>query len=203
MSDVLLYIGDEPVYIGEDEHLSWTGEFTVDGDGHPQCYGPSEAGIEPLDYIGNAGYPGNWWGIATDNQEYYGEPIIQNEKNPAPGYYVSTTAYVISGYYWYDPRHYLHSGEVLFMVIPGNVRKAVVGICKGCKGKVTDKKTKKSVECVVGDVGPTDHMGEGSMALAEFFGLDSSPKSGGSSDTSRFHYECWPGVPAKGFKLQS
>jgi hypothetical protein len=45
-------------------------------------------------------------------------------------------------------------------------------------------------------------MGEGSMALAEFFGLDPNPKCGGSSDESRFHWECWPGIAAKGFVLQ-
>jgi Fungal chitosanase of glycosyl hydrolase group 75 len=200
MSEVLLKIGGVPVYVDEDEHLSWTGEFTVDGDGSPRCYGPE--GTQPLDYLGNAGYPGNWWGVATHNQQSSGYPIVQGGQNPCPGYYVSTTAYVVAGYYYSDPRHYLDSEKVLFAVIPGNVRKAVAGICKGCKAKVTDKKTEKSVECVIGDIGPTDHMGEGSMALAEFFGLDSSPKHGGSSDTKRFLYECWPGVAAKGYVLQ-
>ena len=204
MSDVLLYIGGKPVYIDEEdeqEHLSWTGEYTIDGDGHPQCYGPS--GTAALDYLGNAGHPGNWWGVATDNQESYGDPVVQGSQNSCPGFYVSTTAYVVPGYYWYDPRRYLHSGEVPFMVIPGNVRTSCRGICKGCKGKVTDKKSKKSMEVVVGDIGPSDHMGEGSMKLAEFFGLDPSPKHGGSSDESRFYFECWPGIAAEGFILQS
>jgi hypothetical protein len=209
MSEVLLKICGKPVYIdydGEQEHLSWTGEFTVDGDGSPRCYGPKGCKPEPLDYLGNAGYwdnPNNWWGVATDDREYSGDPVIQGPQNPYPGLYVSTTAYVNSQWYYSDPRHYLDSEKVLFMVIPGNVRKACRGICKGCKGKVTDKKTSKSTECVVGDIGPTDHMGEGSIKLAEFFGLSGSPKSGGSSDETRFLYECWPGVAAEGYVLQS
>jgi hypothetical protein len=200
MSDVLLKIGGVPVYVDEDEHLSWTGEFTVDGDGSPRCYGPE--GTDPLDYLGNAGYPGNWWGVATHNQQSSGQPIIQKGTNPWPGYYVSTTAYIHSKYYWHDPRRYLDSESVLFAVIPGNVRKAVVGICKGCKARCTDKKNGKSVDCVIGDIGPTDHLGEGSIKLAGEFGLDISPKYGGSADESRFLWECWPGVAAPGYVLQ-
>lgn len=203
MSEVLLKIGGVPVHIGYDgdqEHLSWTGEYTVDADGSPRAYGPS--GTQSLDYLGNAGYPGNWWGVATDNQQSYGNPVVQGGRDPWPGYYVSTTAYINGKYYYSDPRRYLDSEKILFAVIPGNVRQAVVGICKGCKAKVTDHKSQKSVECVIGDIGPTDHMGEGSMALAEVFGLDSNPKNGGSSDEERFLWECWPGIAAKGFVLQ-
>jgi hypothetical protein len=206
MSNVLLTISGKPVYIEHDEngqeHIWWTGEFTVDGDGSPRCYGPK--GTQPLDYLGNAGVSPNgpWWALATDDGTEYGDPIIQGGSNPCPGYYVSMTAYINGQYYYSDPRRYLDSENILFSVIPSNVRKATVGKCKGCRTKVTDNKTKKSVECVCGDIGPTDHLGEGSVALAEFFGLDGNPKCGGSSDESRFKYEMWPGVPAEGFSLQ-
>jgi hypothetical protein len=201
MSEVLLKIGGEPVYIEHaGEHVWWTGEMTIDADGSPRAYGPS--GTEPLDYLGNAGYPGNWWGIATDTQQSDGNPIIQGGRDPWPGYYVSTTAYVVPGYYYSDPRHYLDSEKICFSVIPGNVRKATVGICKGCKARITDNNTGKVLECVIGDIGPSDHMGEASMAAAEFFGIDPNPKNGGSSDESRFKYECWPGIAAEGYVLQ-
>ena len=200
--EVLLKICGVPVYINrsDGEHVWWTGEMTIDADGHPKCYGPS--GTQPLDYLGNAGSPGNWWGVACDPNECDGDPIIQGGRDPCPGYYVSTTAYFVPGYYYSDPRCYLHSGDVPFMVIPGNVRKATVGKCKGCRGKVTDNKTGKTIDCVVGDIGPSDHMGEASMAVADFFGIDSNPKNGGSSDETRFRYECWPGVAMQGFVLQ-
>lgn len=203
--EVLLKIGGQPVWINrsDGEHVWWTGEMTVDGDGSPRCYGPKGCNPEPLDYLGNAGSPGNWWGVATDDQTECGDPIVQGKNNPYPGLYVSTTAYVVAGYYWYDPRRYLDSEKICFTVVPGNVRKATVGICKGCKARITDNQTGKTLDCVIGDIGPTDHMGEASIACASFFGLNPSPKSGGSSDESRFKYEMWPGVAVEGFGLQS
>ena len=100
---------------------------------------------------GSAGLPGKR-GLSgklvgsgnAQSAELSGQPVIQRGTNPWPGYYVSTTAYIHSKYYWHDPRRYLDSENVVFTVIPGNVRKAVVGICKGCKARVTDKKTGKS-----------------------------------------------------------
>jgi hypothetical protein len=198
--NVLLRIGGKPVWEGEDGHLTWIGEFTIDADGSPRCYGPR--GTDPLDYLGNAGYPGNWWGVATDNRESYGKPIIQSDNDPWPGYYVSTTAYMVPGFYYSDPRAYLDSETVLFMVIPGNVRKRVRNICKGCKGMVTDQTTGKSMECVVGDIGPSTHLGEGSMALAEAFNVRSNPKNGGNNNPSRWRWECWPGEEMEGYELQ-
>src|SRR5258705_4168472 len=109
MSEVLLTIDGEPVYIESTEHLYWTGEFTVDGDGSPRCYGPAGCKPTPLDYLGNAGSPGNWWGVATDSGEADGAPIVQSKKDSYPGLYVSTTAFVDSGYYYSESCHYVDS----------------------------------------------------------------------------------------------
>ena len=49
---------------------------TIDGDGAPNCYHPD--GSPPgLDYLGNAGEPGNWWALATHNKKSSGNPVIQ------------------------------------------------------------------------------------------------------------------------------
>jgi Fungal chitosanase of glycosyl hydrolase group 75 len=200
MSEVLLTIQGKPVFIDHGEHVWWNGEMTIDADGSPRAYGPE--GTDPLDYLGNAGYPGNWWGIATYSNEPDGEPVIQGKNDPCPGYYVSTTAYLVAGYKHTDPRRYLNSETICFAVIPGNVRKATVGICKGCKARITDKNKGKVLNCVIGDIGPSDHMGEASIAVAKFFGINPDPKKGGSSDTTRWQYECWPGVAAEGYTLQ-
>jgi hypothetical protein len=208
MSDILMHVGGDPVFIDYDEdgmeHVYWNGEMTVDADGSPRAYGPSGCQPPPLDWLENAGYPGNWWGIATDSGDYDGNPVLQKESDPYPGLYVSTTAYVHKGYDHTDPRRYVDSEKVLFSVVPGNVRKATKGICKGCKCRVTDKKKKLgTVYCVIADIGPSDHLGEGSMALCVHFKLNPNPKKGGSSDKTRFQYEIWPGVAAEGFQLQS
>ena len=207
MSEILCYVGGDPVEVEYDcagmEHVSWTGEYTVDGDGSPRCYGPSHCSPDPLDYLGNAGYQGNWWGIATHNQESWGDPIKQSEQYAYPGLYVSTTAYIYPKFYWYDPRHYVNSELVCFAVIPSTVRNATVGICKGCRARITDAKSNRKLDCVIADIGPSDHLGEGSIAAAVYFGLSGDPKTGGSSDITRFLWECWPGVPAEGFTLQT
>src|SRR5580765_7782088 len=80
--------------------------MTIDADGCPHAYGPE--GTKPLDYLANAGYPGNWWGIVTDAE---GIPYVQRtddgkDRAPWPGYYLSTTAYLVSGFDKYDARRY-------------------------------------------------------------------------------------------------
>jgi hypothetical protein len=202
MSEVLLKIGGVPVYQDDDGSVHWVGEMTIDADGCPHAYGPT--GTEPLDYLANAGYPGNWWGIVTDSS---GNPYVQNaddgpHKAPWPGYYVSTTAYLVLGYDKYDCRRYVDSENVNFMVVPGNVRTAIPPKFMGCKAVITDKSTGKKLECVCADVGPSSHLGEASMAAVKFFGLNPNPKSGGSSDRMRWHYRCWPGVASKDYPLQ-
>jgi hypothetical protein len=205
MSEILMYVGGDPVYWDEDESKIWyTGELTIDADGCPRAYGPEGCYPEPLDYLGNAGYPGNWWGIATDS---FGNPFIQEEdypkKWPYPGLYISTTAYLWKQYNSNDCRHYVDSENILFTVIPGNVRTAVPPKFLGCNCRVTDNQTQKVAEGIpCCDVGPSSHLGEGSIALASFFGLNPSPKNGGSSDSSRFLWEFWPGISSKTHPLQ-
>lgn len=200
MSKVLLKIGGVPVFQDDDGSIHWLGEMTIDADGCPHAYGPP--GTEPLDYLGNAGYPGNWWGIVTDPK---GKPYVQKEgdkqKHPWPGYYLSTTAYLVPGYTKYDARRYVDSEFISFMVVPGNVRMAIAPKFMGCRSVITDQKDGNHLECVCADVGPRNHLGEASMAAAEYFGLDPNPKAGGSSDRKRWHYRCWPGVAAQGWVL--
>jgi hypothetical protein len=202
VSKVLLKIGGVPVYQDEDGSVHWVGEMTIDADGCPHAYGPE--GTKPLDYLANAGYPGNWWGIVTDAE---GIPYVQRtgdgkDRAPWPGYYLSTTAYLVSGFDKYDARRYVDSENVCFAVVPGNVRTAIPPKFMGCKTVITDKNTGHSLECSCCDVGPSSHLGEASMAAAEYFNLSPSPKTGGSGDTTRWHYRMWPGVRSRDYPLQ-
>jgi hypothetical protein len=128
--EVLLYIGGAPVYVEEDESVSRVGEMTIDADGSPRAYGPEGCCPEPLDYLANAGYEGNWWGIVTDS---YGQPFVQKVGDllvwPYPGLYLSTTDYLVPNFGKYDARHYLDSEHVLFMVVPDKVRMTVAPRC--------------------------------------------------------------------------
>lgn len=169
--------------------MAWTSGSRIDADGSPRAYGPHNSG---LDYTANAGEPGNWYGVATDA---HGKPFVQGPDDPFPGMYVSTTAYEREGFAASDPRRYLDSEKVAYVVIPGKLRKQVPGIVLGCKAVVTNLKTNVTVEAVVGDVGPSNKIGELSIKAAELLGIPSGPKKGGTNKPILF-YEVFPGVPA-------
>lgn len=167
--------------------ISFGGGMTIDADGAYRAYHRDNA--RALDFLANAGRPGNWWGIATDKG---GKPVIQGPNDPAPGYYVSPTAYMHRGYPKTSPLAYLDSETVRFVVIPGPLKKMVPPKFLGCHARVTYNG--KTVDAVVGDIGPATHLGEGSIALAQALGIPSNPKTGGV-DAGVF-YEIWPGRPA-------
>jgi len=79
-SATLFSIGGTPVKrLKGDTAFFWTSGVQVDADGAPNAYNANNTGI---DYLGNAGSPGNWWGIATDSK---GTPYVQGEY-PAGSY---------------------------------------------------------------------------------------------------------------------
>jgi len=165
-----------------------------DGSGRG-AYGPP--GTDPLDHLANAGHEGNWWGIVT----VAGRPVVQHAGNPAPGYYISTTSYQREGLAITDPARYLDSATEMFIVLPSHWRMQAAGIVLGCRAVVHDSLTGREAECIVGDFGPRNHLGEGSIALAKFFGLNADPKTGGVEE-HRFCYTFFPGSSRTGYELQ-
>jgi hypothetical protein len=61
--------------------------MTIDIGGAPHSFHPD--GKSGLDYLANAGAPGNWFGVVTDNGQADGNPVVQTTTDPAPGFYVS------------------------------------------------------------------------------------------------------------------
>ena len=199
---VLLKISGVPVYWIDEHMIEYTGEMTSCADGSPRAYGPSGCKPPPLDYAGNAGYPGNWWGVSTDKN---GNPYVQQKgnkaKHPYPSLWVSCTAYGFHEYPEDDCRCWVDAEHVMFSVIPSSVRMAVPPKFLGCRATILDKKTDQLLECVCAEIGPSTHMGEASIAACKYFGLNPDPKSGGSSDKKRWLYRFYPGDPAVGWKL--
>lgn len=149
----------------------------------------------------NAGGPGNWFGVVTDNGKPDGNPVIQKPGDPYPGYYVSATSYMRNGFDRKDPRAYVDSESVIYIVLPSHWRREAAGIVLGCKAEVRNILTNQKVRAVVADLGPKSKIGEASIACARAFGVPSSPKNGGSDD-AHFRYTFWPGIAADGFELQ-
>lgn len=176
--------------------LGWTCKLAVDGDGHPECYHPKSS-PPGLDWLANAGQKGNWWGIATDST---GNPYIQKASDPAPGFYVSTTALQDGAFSASDPRKYVHSGKTPFIVLPSKPKfsdKQTLGDLAMCFNNATSNWS----WAIYADIGPSNQIGEGSMALAEALGLSDSPKTGGTSkeDIAMIYFPGsrigWPRLP--------
>lgn len=154
--------------------ILYRAKFAVDADGCPRAYGPNNSG---LDWTANAGYPGNWWGVVTDSN---GDPVIQGSGDPYPGMYVSTTSLVRSGYSNTNPLRYVDSENIPYIALPSSLQ-SLAGIQKG--DLVYVKNTVTGLDCYAyfADTGPGGKLGEGSMYLADQIGLNSSPKTGGTS----------------------
>lgn len=155
--------------------LRWSSGLAIDADGAPRAYAPSESGLSVLDHLANAGHPGNWWGLATDTGSRDGRPVIQGAGDPAPGYYVSTTALVDRAYPPASQRRYVDSSTVPYLAIPPELR--VAGVKLGDVARVSYRD--QWCEAIVADIGPRGKVGEGSIALANALGINGSPKHGG------------------------
>jgi len=162
----------------------FTAGMTIDADGAPRAYHPPligrPGGAPPgLDDLRNAGRPGHWFGIVTDNQ---GKPVVQRRGDPAPGFYVSATSLVQRGPFAAgDPRRYVDASTIPFFVLPGPALHT--GHARlGDFGAVWNRHTEKLAFAIFADIGPTTRIGEGSIALARELGIPDSPLSGGADD---------------------
>lgn len=154
--------------------ILYRAKMAIDADGCPRAYGPNNSG---LDWTANAGYPGNWWGIVTDVN---GDPIIQNSSDPYPGMYVSSTSLVRTGYSNANPLRYVDSENIPYIALPSALQ-SLANIAKGDLAYVRNTTNGNTCFAYFADTGPGGKLGEGSMALAVALGINSSPKTGGTS----------------------
>ena len=158
----------------DDTTVRWTSGLAVDVDGSPNAYGPP--GTNHLDAIGNAGTPGNWYGVITDTGKRDGTPIVQGPSDPCPGCYVSGTALGDPAKRLSDPRRYVPGSTFPYASVPPELL-AVLHVGDVGVATIGDHRS----VFVVGDVGPHRKIGEGSAALAAALGLSPSPRRGGCS----------------------
>jgi hypothetical protein len=144
--------------------------MTIDADGAPTAYG-----LDPetsLDDLPNAGRPCNWWGVVTDTGKADGTPIANGR------FLVSTTALEDRTQ---DPKaqaRYVDSSRVPYIVLPPSVA-ASTGAKLGDMVMVYNQRNGKLSPAIYADVGPNNHLGEGSIALAEALGIKSDARKGG------------------------
>jgi len=146
--------------------------MTIDADGAPNAYHPDDSG---LDAVANAGAPGNWNGIITDED---GTPLIQQETDPFPGYYISCTSLFDSTKTFTDPTTYVDASRIPYIALPQELADRE-GMRLGDFAFVVNLENGKSSYAIYADVGK---IGEGSIALAEGLGVPSDARHGGQSD---------------------
>jgi hypothetical protein len=158
--------------------------MTIDADGSPNAYHPlgagnhagSDAGNDTgLDELANAGEPGNWNGIITDQK---GDPLIQQETDPSPGYYISCTSLSDKTKMFRDPTRYVDASKIPYVVLPQDIADRG-GASLGDFAVVVNLRNGKSSFAIYADIGT---LGEGSVELANALGIQSDARHGGESD---------------------
>lgn len=161
MSNVRILWDNEDLLVME-------GGMSIDADGAPQAYSPfAEEGLDALEH---AGSPGHWDGIATRQ----GEPIVQGPDDPAPGYYVSTTALQDFSFPFDRQERYVDAGTVPYIALPltdGGPRLGDLAL-------VVNTRTHKASPAVFADIASVP--GEGSIALARQLGIHADARRGGT-----------------------
>lgn len=166
-------------------------KMTICADGAPQAYHPDSG--KGLDYLANAGRPGNWYGICTNAA---GEPVVQGPGHPAPGYYVSKTALNNAGADPNTPARYVDAATIPYIVLPGGGRARHFTGSKlpllGDVGLAYNIATGSLTFAQACEIGPAHEIGEGSIALAAALGLNADARRGGTSSRNIL-YVVFPG----------
>lgn len=209
--------------------IAFASQMQVNTDGAPDSYHPDDIGITHICNGVSVGPTCAWkasclpefrqakaehfrgqtkicfFAMATDAN---GLPILQGDADPMPGYFVSTTALHQPGENVRTPQAQLDSNAVPFAVIPGTWQATgKPGPKLGDFGVAYRRSNGKTALFVVGDIGPRNKLGEGSVALhkalgndpfMQRFGVRRARKGIGSRDVV---YVMFPGTAQSGQKL--
>lgn len=159
-----------------------TVSMTINVDGAPTSYGPDSS--KALDHELNAHVgaraSGKVVGYLTDQK---GKPIVQGSNDPAPGFYISQTAYVDrNNPNERDPRRYVNAAEINYTLWAAKAKSA--GVKKGDFCVVHSLRTNHTVYAIVGDAGNSTGA-EGSLALLQRLGYAVKNGKAGGEDSKK------------------
>lgn len=193
----------------EDDGRVWyDADLDVDADGDNgavdgrAAYMVGDKGSEALANGGMAMRGGKVVGV----KNWFHDIVILDEDGEPKvfpgGIIASKTSYRRPGFEPSDPAAYIDSSLVAYIVTNPIIAKLTEGAVMGCKARATNLKTGAVAEAMVGDGGPRDKNGEGSIKLCQLLGVNPSPRSGGVEEPI-IRYELWPGVRSEyGYPLQ-
>jgi len=144
--------------------------MSIDADGAPNAYNADDTG---LDYLHNAGQPGQWDGIVEDED---GNPVVQGPDDPYPGYYISCTSLFDHTKHHRDPARFVDATQIPYVALPGDLAERTATRL-GDLVLVYNSRTDRFSFAIFADIGA---FGEGSIALAENLGIHSDARRGGS-----------------------
>lgn len=156
--------------------VGYSAPAAIDFDGDPHAYAPENSGLPTSDYLANAGRPGKWWGVVTDNGRPDGNPVVRGD-----GYYTSTTSLSING-------QYLDSQRVPFVALPNGYGGAKLGDY----ALVTNNENGQRIWAIFGDVSPKQAKVEVSAAAARGLGIGFA-KQGVTSNGGNLTVTVYPG----------
>jgi hypothetical protein len=167
------YVHEVPIWRFPDRHaFFFISGMSIDADGAPNAYHPDDTG---LDELANAGSPTRWDGIITDRE---GSPLIQEESDPFPGYYISCTSLADETKEFTDPTRYVDATEIPYVALPEDLADRG-GMRLGDFVFVKNLRNGEWSFAIYADIGT---LGEGSIALANALGIWSDARHGGQSD---------------------
>jgi hypothetical protein len=171
----------------------------VCADGAPKAYHPKPQDNLGLDDLKAAGLPDNNWAIATDAA---GHLCIQKNDEPAPGFYVSMTAY--SNPAIADATRqakYVDASSINYIVLPSPAFKNFIpapAIRVGNVGFAYSPKKNTFQYAIAAEAGPNDELGEASLQLVLRLGYGDAKQDArsGGTETPDIIYGVFPSVTA-------
>jgi hypothetical protein len=155
--------------------IAFKSGMMIDADGAPKAYHQEDG--KALDLLANAGSEGQWTALVTDTGKPGGKPIVQGRGDPAPGYFVSTTALFDKNRPAKSPARYVDSTTIQYIALPPDAKEW--GAKLGDFVVVLNAKNGRLAYAIFADIGPPAKLGEGSIALADAVGIEPNPKTGG------------------------
>jgi LysM repeat protein len=153
------------------EAIFFISKMAIDADGFPGAYNSANTGYDDLK---------NALGGEVLAKRPDGQFCIQGPQDPYPGCYVSMTSLTDGrNPNDCDYRKYVNSGEIPYIVLPLGWHSGW-NIELGDFATVINLKNRKIAHAVFADQGPSDKIGEGSIALARALGINSNPRTGGT-----------------------
>ncbi len=165
--------------------------MAVDADGAPNAYHPRNTGIDAL---ANAGFPnGGWRSVLVVDPQDRSRPFVQTSGEFA-GFFLSKTTLQDASLPETDPRRYVDSTKVPYVVFPGAFW-ALSGTGDfGDFAAARHLENDKETVAIVADKGPRNAaLGEASIRLAENLGGQNvNPRNGAGLPRGRIAYVVFP-----------